>query len=84
MKPFTNDRVDTWTEMEERRRLWWAVLILDRYVHIGFRFRPLSTPKIPPEEILPARDAAWDIGVSINDCWYQDLYIENTDSISRN
>jgi len=50
--------------MEERRRLWWAVLILDRYVHVGFRFRPLSTPKIPPDEILPARDATWDIGVS--------------------
>lgn len=51
--------------MEERRRLWWAVLILDRYVHVGFRFRPLSTPKIPPDEILPARDEPWDIGVSI-------------------
>lgn len=50
--------------MEERRRLWWAVLILDRYVHIGLRFRPLCTPKIPPDEILPARDAAWDLGVS--------------------
>lgn len=50
--------------MEERRRLWWAVLILDRYVHVGFRFRPLCTPKIPPDEILPARDEPWDIGVS--------------------
>jgi hypothetical protein len=57
---------ETWSETEERRRLWWAVLILDRYVHIGFRFRPLSTPKIPPDEILPARDAAWDIGVSLS------------------
>jgi hypothetical protein len=61
-----NQSVDTWTEMEERRRLWWAVLILDRYVHVGFRFRPLSTPKIPPDEILPARDIPWDIGVSRN------------------
>lgn len=57
--------VGTWTETEERRRLWWAVLILDRYVHISFRFRPLCTPKIPPEEILPGRDGAWDIGVSM-------------------
>lgn len=55
----------TWTETEERRRLWWTVLILDRYVHISFRFRPLCTPKIPPEEILPGRDKAWDIGVRI-------------------
>jgi hypothetical protein len=50
--------------MEERRRIWWAVLVLDRYVHVGFRFRPLSTPKIPPDEILPARDESWDVGVS--------------------
>ncbi|GAB7335616.1 hypothetical protein MBLNU13_g07943t2 [Cladosporium sp. NU13] len=57
-------RPDTWTEMEERRRLWWAVLILDRYVHVGFRFRPLCTPKIPPDEILPARDEPWDIGLT--------------------
>lgn len=56
--------LDTWMETEERRRLWWAVLILDRYVHIGLRFRPLCTPKIPPDEILPARDASWDDGVS--------------------
>lgn len=54
----------TWTETEERRRLWWAIMILDRYVHVSFRFRPLCTPKIPPEEILPGRDAAWDAGVS--------------------
>ena len=52
--------------MEERRRLWWAVLILDRYVHVGFRFRPLCTPKIPPDEILPARDEPWDNGVSVS------------------
>lgn len=24
---------DTWTESEQRRRLWWAVIILDRYYH---------------------------------------------------
>lgn len=52
--------------MEERRRLWWAVLILDRYVHVGFRFRPLCTPKIPPDEILPARDGSWDLGVCLS------------------
>lgn len=38
--------------------------MLDRYVHIGFRFRPLSTPGIPPDEIIPAKDSDWDIGVS--------------------
>jgi len=39
--------------------------MLDRYVHIGFRFRPLSTPQIPPDEIIPAKDSDWDKGVSI-------------------
>lgn len=53
---------DTWTETEERRRIWWAVLMLDRYIHIGFRFRPLATPAIPADEILPSKDEAWDHG----------------------
>ena len=56
-------RPDTWVEVEERRRIWWSVLMLDRYVHIGFRFRPLSTPGIPPDEIIPAKDRDWDVGV---------------------
>ena len=55
-------KADTWTEVEERRRLWWAVLILDRYVHAGFRFRPLMTPTISAHEIIPANDEAWDQG----------------------
>ncbi|KAM0723257.1 hypothetical protein Q7P37_001458 [Cladosporium fusiforme] len=55
-------RSDTWTETEERRRIWWAVLIFDRYVHVGLRFRPLSTPNIPADELLPANDDDWDSG----------------------
>lgn len=55
-------RAATWTETEERRRLWWAVLILDRYVHVGLRLRPLSIPDIPAGEILPADDENWDCG----------------------
>jgi hypothetical protein len=55
-------KADSWTEVEERRRLWWAVLILDRYVHLGFRFRALSIPYIPPDEIIPANDEQWDEG----------------------
>ncbi|KAK4495129.1 hypothetical protein PRZ48_013456 [Zasmidium cellare] len=53
---------DTWIEVEERRRLWWAVLLLDRYVHVGLRFRPLSTLPIPSDEIIPAGDESWDMG----------------------
>lgn len=58
---------DTWIEVEERRRLWWAVLLLDRYIHLGFRFRPLATLPIPSDEIIPAGDDSWDIGeIAVN------------------
>ena len=60
-------KVDTWTEVEERRRLWWATITLDRYVTIGFTFRPLSIPSIPPNEIIPGDDESWDHGeLSVN------------------
>ncbi len=36
-------RCNTWTEQEERRRVWWAILILDRFINIGHRNKPLST-----------------------------------------
>ena len=59
--------LDTWTETEERRRIWWAVLMFDRYAHAGFRFRPLSTTSIPADELLPASDEDWETGVSQNE-----------------
>ncbi|KAK3074967.1 hypothetical protein LTR53_002136 [Teratosphaeriaceae sp. CCFEE 6253] len=55
-------KVDTWTEVEERRRLWWATLILDRYINIGFLLRPPCTPPIPANEVVPANDTSWDEG----------------------
>ena len=55
-------KADTWTEVEARRRLWWAAMILDRYAHVGFRFRPSNTPGIPASELLPADDESWDHG----------------------
>lgn len=30
-------RPNTWTEQEERRRVWWGVIILDRFINIGHR-----------------------------------------------
>ncbi|KAK3716315.1 hypothetical protein LTR37_006465 [Vermiconidia calcicola] len=58
---------DTWTESEEQRRLWWAVLMLDRYIHVGFRFRPLAAESIAANELLPGTDADWDQGeLSVN------------------
>lgn len=76
----TNLRSDTWTEAEERRRIWWAVLIFDRYVHVGLRFRPLSTPNIPADELLPASDDDWDSGVRLPDQFLQDDVLSHTDT----
>lgn len=53
---------DTWTAKEERRRLYWGMLVLDRYINLGFGLRPLAMPVIPQAEILPADDDAWDQG----------------------
>ncbi|RYP43048.1 hypothetical protein DL768_010106 [Monosporascus sp. mg162] len=51
----------TWIEMEERRRTWWAVYILDKLVAIGSRKRPLSTEP-SANEMLPVADSAFEAG----------------------
>ncbi|KAF7626637.1 fungal-specific transcription factor domain-containing protein [Aspergillus flavus] len=55
-------RVGTFVELEERRRTWWAVIILDRYVNLGGRNRPLACEDAQPEDFLPADDKSWDRG----------------------
>lgn len=58
---------DTWNETEERRRLWWMSIILDRFITVGFMFRPLAVSSIPANEIIPGDDEAWDSGkLSVN------------------
>ncbi|KAI1066806.1 hypothetical protein LB506_012030 [Fusarium annulatum] len=54
-------QVTTWTEAEERRRVWWAIYILDKLVSLGSRKRCLL-PDIYPECKLPVDDDAWDRG----------------------
>ncbi|KAM0248825.1 hypothetical protein ACHAQJ_009311 [Trichoderma viride] len=51
-----------WIEQEERNRAWWAVLILDRHVHIGSPNIPLSTPDPPLDALLPVEDEEWNRG----------------------
>lgn len=53
----------TWTEVEERRRVWWATHILDRVISLGSK-RPFAGGPDPPAdaEALPVDDAAWDAG----------------------
>jgi hypothetical protein len=48
----------TWTEMEERRRLWWAIFVLDRTICLGNKRRTLA-PEPGPTDALPTDDSAW-------------------------
>uniref|UniRef100_A0A0B7KI44 Xylanolytic transcriptional activator regulatory domain-containing protein n=1 Tax=Bionectria ochroleuca TaxID=29856 RepID=A0A0B7KI44_BIOOC len=50
----------TWQEVEERRRAWWAVLMLDRFSSLSNPARPLSTEDPPFDAFLPVDDAVWD------------------------
>ncbi|KAJ3476159.1 hypothetical protein NLG97_g9214 [Lecanicillium saksenae] len=52
----------SWVEVEEMRRTWWAVFILDRFVNIALENRPFACSEVKPEELLPAEDGTWDKG----------------------
>ncbi|KAK7738076.1 hypothetical protein SLS63_002409 [Diaporthe eres] len=53
----------TWTEAEERRRVWWATHILDRIISLGSKKRFAGGPDQPVDtEMLPVDDHAWDSG----------------------
>ncbi|KAJ5145485.1 uncharacterized protein N7515_000049 [Penicillium bovifimosum] len=49
-----------WVEMEERRRVWWAIVILERYLSLGWHERPILTDGPASNELLPSDDAAWN------------------------
>ncbi|KAJ9151699.1 Fungal-specific transcription factor domain-containing protein, partial [Coniochaeta hoffmannii] len=51
----------TWTELEERRRVWWGIFVLDRVICLGNKRRPVA-PSPNPNDILPMNDTAWDEG----------------------
>jgi len=55
-------RCTTWTEQEERRRVWWGVVILDRFLNIGHRGKPFATADPSLDTHLPTDDASWDRG----------------------
>ncbi|ROV99367.1 hypothetical protein VSDG_03995 [Cytospora chrysosperma] len=53
----------TWTEAEERRRVWWAAHVLDRAVSLGTKRPFAGGPDPPPDtDFLPVDDRAWDEG----------------------
>ncbi|KAM0456505.1 hypothetical protein ACHAPV_005172 [Trichoderma viride] len=51
-----------WIEEEERRRVWWAILVLDRYLNLCDPQRHLMTPDAGLDSYLPVNDEAWDKG----------------------
>lgn len=55
-------RCTTWTEQEERRRVWWGVIILDRFVSIGHRGKPFASADPSLDIHLPTDDSHWDRG----------------------
>jgi hypothetical protein len=55
-------RCNTWTEQEERRRVWWGIVVLDRFINIGHRGKPFATLEPSIDTHLPTDDAAWDRG----------------------
>ncbi|GAM38710.1 hypothetical protein TCE0_033f09660 [Talaromyces pinophilus] len=52
----------SWNEVEENRRVWWAVLIFDRFLNLNDPTRPLSTEDPTFDMYLPVDDTSW------NDC----------------
>ncbi|KAL7928244.1 hypothetical protein V8C35DRAFT_318606 [Trichoderma chlorosporum] len=54
----------SWVELEERRRVWWAIIILDRFMNLCHPTRCLVTPDPGPESYLPVDDEDWDSGIS--------------------
>jgi hypothetical protein len=48
----------TWTEAEERRRVWWGIYTLDRVIALGSRGR-FSAPEPVETASLPVDDTAW-------------------------
>ncbi|KAL7933864.1 fungal-specific transcription factor domain-containing protein [Trichoderma chlorosporum] len=48
------------TESEERRRSWWAILVLDRFISLGSADRVFLTTDPSTNSLLPIDDAKWE------------------------
>ncbi|KAM0259128.1 hypothetical protein ACHAQJ_003499 [Trichoderma viride] len=54
----------SWIQVEERRRVWWAVTMLDRFLNLSNPTRQLATEDPAFNSYLPADDKAWEEGIS--------------------
>ncbi|KAL7803498.1 N-terminal binuclear Zn cluster-containing protein [Trichoderma aethiopicum] len=52
----------SWNELEERRRVWWSILVLDRFLNLSDPSRHLVTPDPILANWLPVDDAAFNDG----------------------
>ncbi|KAL6885670.1 hypothetical protein GGI43DRAFT_303927 [Trichoderma evansii] len=53
-----------WIEHEERRRVWWMIIVLDRFMNLSHPKQCLVTPDPDPESYLPVDDGNWDSGLA--------------------
>ncbi|RFU78475.1 n-terminal binuclear zn cluster-containing [Trichoderma arundinaceum] len=59
-----NDVNISWNELEERRRVWWSILVLDRFLNLSNPSRHLVTPDTVLDNWLPVDDAAFNNGTA--------------------
>ncbi|PTB47815.1 hypothetical protein M431DRAFT_549711, partial [Trichoderma harzianum CBS 226.95] len=52
-------------EIEQRRRTWWAILVLERFIRLGYPDHVLLTPEPSIWDNLPTDDDVWDNQVII-------------------
>ncbi|KAL7960841.1 hypothetical protein V8C34DRAFT_312455 [Trichoderma compactum] len=52
------------SEVDERRRAWWTILFLDRFMNISNPNRPLATRNPTFDDLLPVDDKLWDDGTA--------------------
>ncbi|KIM97257.1 hypothetical protein OIDMADRAFT_105644 [Oidiodendron maius Zn] len=51
-------------DLEEKRRTWWAIVILDRFVHLGCPEKTPVTAEPTADSVLPMDDQLWDTNTS--------------------
>ncbi|KAH7024216.1 fungal-specific transcription factor domain protein [Ilyonectria destructans] len=62
LAPQLTGKPRSWADWEERQRVWWMIVILDRYITVGVDYRPLCTEDPNKDSLLPVNDSAWNSG----------------------
>ncbi|KAL6899914.1 hypothetical protein GGI43DRAFT_427614, partial [Trichoderma evansii] len=55
----------SWVETEEIVRVWWAIVILERYISLGWSNRTIITEGPSGDQVLPSDDSLWDEGIQL-------------------